>query len=159
MKLKAYRIIYLIANIGLLLLSSTFMILTMINILGEDSANDLFLTLLAQAMGIIFIIFMIVMIIRSFSRGTLLYNEMFFSSDKKKLNKIVIAVVNFGLVLFLLLLVLVLIGLYTDYILPKNLQVYDIYLMIELCLTLLVQTIFINIYILLFYKDITGRIG
>lgn len=154
MKLKIYRISLLITHLITAIFGVYVTIITIINLMNCDDYLTLSVYLIAMIFGLIYVITEIVLIIKSFYKGTLMIDQLLFHHDTKKLRKGTFVIAVIGTILFLALFILgilIVVG-----VIPLQIESYtstDGYFTIFCGLFIFLDCLALVIYGALFYKD------
>jgi len=155
MKILTYRITFLISQILLFIFGVFSTIYTIYSLQTIEGNSENFLIDFASFLiGLIFVGSEIHMIIKSFKKGTSFINQICFRRDSKKLNLVTIIINNILLLIaasVFIWFLLCAIGINSIY--PQNFYQCDFYFLIFVALVFLINNIYIDLYIILFYKN------
>ncbi len=155
MKLLIFRISFLIAHIIALAMAIFVFVTCIINLIAGADYLYPAIYLIALSLGFFYLVVEIIMISKSFVKGTTLMDQLAFHSDTKKIKRgsfiffIVMAAIFLALLIVGILMSVDIISLKVD----ETYSSSDAYFIIFVGLTLFIDTLGQVIYTLLFYKD------
>lgn len=154
MKLKIYRIFY-ISLLSLVFGLTIYSIVdTIIKSLTHENKEECIIFSLCLFLLAIFLIFQIINIVRSFSKGGQFIHYLVFDNKEFQINKKFFVIINILLALVIAILVYFVLILFNDFGLIFNNSFIGVkYLFIDFAITIIINFVFIDLYLLVYKED------
>jgi len=154
MKLKIYRIFYLLLLFSTVGLTTYSLVDTILKSLNNENKEECIIFSLCLLVLIVFLIFQIINLIRSFFKGGQFIHYLVFDNKEFEINKKFLIVINTLLVLVIGILIYFILILFNDYGLVFNNSFIGVkYLFIDFSITIIINFIFIDLYLLVYKED------
>ena len=154
MKLKIYRIFYLLLLFSTVGLTTYSLVDTILKSLNNENKEECIIFSLCLLVLIVFLIFQIINLIRSFFKGGQFIHYLVFDNKEFEINKKFLIVINILLLLVIGILIYFILILFNDYGLVFNNSFIGIkYLFIDFSITIIINFIFIDLYLLVYKED------
>ncbi len=154
MKLKIYRIFYLLLLFSTVGLTTYSLVDTILKSLNNENKEECIIFSLCLLVLIVFLIFQIINLIRSFFKGGQFIHYLVFDNKEFEINKKFLIVINILLLLVIGILIYFILILFNDYGLVFNNSFIGVkYLFIDFSITIIINFIFIDLYLLVYKED------
>ncbi len=155
MKLLIYRISFLIVQSLIAILGIITFISCFLNFETAEDQTFILVYMMAMIFGLLFVISEIVIIAKSFKRGTLIIDQLAFHSDTKKVRVVSVVLASIGFFLFLGIAILGILLLAN--VIPTSLTSGYTYtdglFALFVGLLCLVDCFYLLLYVMLFYRE------
>lgn len=154
MKLKIYRFFYLLLLFSTVGLTTYSLVDTILKSLNNENKEECIIFSLCLLVLIVFLIFQIINLIRSFFKGGQFIHYLVFDNKEFEINKKFLIVINILLLLVIGILIYFILILFNDYGLVFNNSFIGVkYLFIDFSITIIINFIFIDLYLLVYKED------
>lgn len=154
MKLKIYRITYILLLLGALGLTIYSVVDTIIQSLNNENKEECIIFSLCLIILCIFIIFQLINIIRSFFKGGQFIHYLSFDNKDFEINYKFYIIINILLVLVIGILIYFILIYFNNFGLIFNDSFVGVkYLFIDFAITIIINFVFIDLYLLVYKQD------